>query len=469
MDCKKVVELLSLLLDDEVPARERAPLDQHLQVCPDCSRQLEHFRVMQGALADMPAIEAPGQFLVDVRARIDQPVTLAEQLEPLFETLSRGPVLAGATLAALLGLTHFSGALGPAGPVQPDLLPGAEAPALTVASASDLTGLAGAASLPGEASAVEVPGADPGANPTEAGSGGAALAATDGDPSPALAAAPTMLAAAPAAVVAPASATRADGRAPGQAPGAPSDPGSTLGQADEPPATRAPAPSADRPPSDLPFLDGGVALADARAAAPRPIEDMGADELSAELGRMLPSGDGPGSLAIFDPGSADVRARLSPEEAAGPRSAPSVAPVRTAPAPRATVSLAWLRTHFGRKVQVRDAGSDQPQVDVARQVDVSAAAPKGFLEGVRNLTQAGWGMDLEEVLFWDGGDVEVVISFGTEASASARISRFVEDLRALAGGELASDVSLGATPGQPSRLRLVMENGATIAATSASR
>jgi len=42
--CREVVELLSGLLDDELPARERARVEAHLTACDGCSMILDELR-----------------------------------------------------------------------------------------------------------------------------------------------------------------------------------------------------------------------------------------------------------------------------------------------------------------------------------------------------------------------------------------------------------------------------------------
>ena len=44
MDCHQLVEAITDYLEGALPAEERAALDEHLAVCPDCRTYLEQMR-----------------------------------------------------------------------------------------------------------------------------------------------------------------------------------------------------------------------------------------------------------------------------------------------------------------------------------------------------------------------------------------------------------------------------------------
>jgi hypothetical protein len=65
------LEQLSAYLDDELPVEDRAPIDRHLALCPDCREHLEALRRMSGAIAGEPVPPLPGDLEDKVLRRID--------------------------------------------------------------------------------------------------------------------------------------------------------------------------------------------------------------------------------------------------------------------------------------------------------------------------------------------------------------------------------------------------------------
>jgi anti-sigma factor RsiW len=69
LECREVVEIVSDFLDGSLPARDRARVEQHLLVCPPCSRYLAQMRATVGGLGDLRAAHEPvevGRELVDL-------------------------------------------------------------------------------------------------------------------------------------------------------------------------------------------------------------------------------------------------------------------------------------------------------------------------------------------------------------------------------------------------------------------
>jgi anti-sigma factor RsiW len=53
IECSHIRERLSAYLDGETPAAETESLERHLQVCPECRRELAALRRLTAALADL--------------------------------------------------------------------------------------------------------------------------------------------------------------------------------------------------------------------------------------------------------------------------------------------------------------------------------------------------------------------------------------------------------------------------------
>jgi hypothetical protein len=65
------LELLSAYLDDELPVEERAPIDRHLALCPDCRDQLESLRHLSRAIAEEAVPPPPDELEARVLGRLD--------------------------------------------------------------------------------------------------------------------------------------------------------------------------------------------------------------------------------------------------------------------------------------------------------------------------------------------------------------------------------------------------------------
>lgn len=63
MKCEHIEDLLSPYLEDELTAKERLAVQEHLRSCADCSVLFEMLRETQGSLADFPQAEMSNELL----------------------------------------------------------------------------------------------------------------------------------------------------------------------------------------------------------------------------------------------------------------------------------------------------------------------------------------------------------------------------------------------------------------------
>lgn len=59
MNCNEVRELLSLYIDDELDENEKLLVEQHLQICEECRKELEEYKKIIQALQEIPDEEPP--------------------------------------------------------------------------------------------------------------------------------------------------------------------------------------------------------------------------------------------------------------------------------------------------------------------------------------------------------------------------------------------------------------------------
>lgn len=63
MNCSRFETLLSEYVDETLDPRVRAALEQHLQVCPDCSALVREVQSIRSQLADFPALEPSDELI----------------------------------------------------------------------------------------------------------------------------------------------------------------------------------------------------------------------------------------------------------------------------------------------------------------------------------------------------------------------------------------------------------------------
>lgn len=489
MDCKKAREKLSFYVYGELTEGEKAPVDAHLQICGECTRKLENYRVVREALRSLPEAGPPGDFLVKVRSRLEEPITLATRLDELFEALAGRRLMAGASVATAAGLAlllgQTQGGFFPAERFEAAAPSAAEAP-VAAGPAAPMSMAAGDR----DRAKKSRPASDPAPVRAQVEAGKAAASAEEVAPSaaPGAGRSATQLAAAPrsrasAAPAAPPPPPRRDAaEAFDDDYGLPARPARQVPEARRVPVA---SPRYEAPPESSPFLDGTV-MARAVAAppprrAPAEVRSMDAAALADELERLQPSPpaspagrDSSGNLSLFAPEGA--MARLSPADGSRPDPRSGGAgldrPVAgglfgeaDARVPFVPVSLAWVRTTFGRKVEVSSGPESGVEESVSRTLGLRTDDPRRLLAGLHDLVEAGLGLEIQRVVFRPDEEIEVLLRFGGPSS----LDRFVEDLQALPMAELASDLSSPSAlavggEGEATRARLLIPNVSDLAA-----
>jgi hypothetical protein len=490
MDCNNAKELLSVYIFEEIESGDRQRLDSHLQVCGACTRNLENFRVVREALQELPDPDVPGDFLVGVRSRLEQPVTFMDQVDEALASLSGRRMAAGASVALAAGFAFL------VGNTSGDLTtPPMRAQALR--QESDALAPAAPVSSKGFADRVDELEADA----DEAPSGkvatdeeGATRESAEGRKELASAAAP-VAGSGPVARLAEVAPEPARASRPGAAESFDDvfgDPEPEERAVAAPPAEDlvrtelAALPRASAQPPSSPFLERQAlrAKADKKKVetSARDLSSMGANELGEELARLEKSkrrirsraapqadlsifsptageslGGAPEAIAPASPVVADAEdyavdgfgggtamARVSDGDPFD--SMAGVGPGRGdlfADAPQVPpVTIAFLRTTFGRSVHVLEPTQvSRFPAQVGRDLGLRSQDPRSALKGIHSLIESGLGLELQGVEMRQGEEVTLLISLASGNAGAQALDRFVEDLRGLAGTALASDVA----------------------------
>jgi len=69
MNCEEVQELLSMMLDDELPEDARASVMEHIAACPECMKVYEAFSVLSDSMGELA--DVPEGFTDDVMRKIN--------------------------------------------------------------------------------------------------------------------------------------------------------------------------------------------------------------------------------------------------------------------------------------------------------------------------------------------------------------------------------------------------------------
>jgi hypothetical protein len=115
MKCIKIKELLTDYLRRETDSPTTAAVANHLEICDDCARELAFLKVYYAKTGFLPTIEAPNNFLADIKQRLDQTETLKRKSRwlsgPLANKLPRIgliPQITGALTIALIVVLVFN-------------------------------------------------------------------------------------------------------------------------------------------------------------------------------------------------------------------------------------------------------------------------------------------------------------------------------------------------------------------------
>lgn len=89
MTCEDCREILSIYIDEELPASERAEIERHLAECSECAAELERLTEMMAQLRETSQREMP----VDAAARLDDAISAAlrERQAASVPSPGRGP------------------------------------------------------------------------------------------------------------------------------------------------------------------------------------------------------------------------------------------------------------------------------------------------------------------------------------------------------------------------------------------
>ena len=113
MECSQIRAILFESADTEIPEELREDVEAHLAVCRPCASQFEALADQSRALRNLPAVDAPGDFLEKVRSRVEKPSALS-RLEQWLSVVFAGKRffrLAGAAAAAALVIVTVQVAL----------------------------------------------------------------------------------------------------------------------------------------------------------------------------------------------------------------------------------------------------------------------------------------------------------------------------------------------------------------------
>ncbi len=70
MNCKEVKRSLAPFLDSELPEERRAEMENHLKICPDCSRLLEEFSLLWEDVKQREKVQPSPHFWIRLKQRV---------------------------------------------------------------------------------------------------------------------------------------------------------------------------------------------------------------------------------------------------------------------------------------------------------------------------------------------------------------------------------------------------------------
>lgn len=104
--CDDVREEFSALLDGELAVEEQDGVEEHLSGCSDCLRELDGLKRVTGLYAELPTVDAPESFAIDLDLDLGGNVV---DLRPASTSgpVSFKPVLAAAAVLALMASVSY--------------------------------------------------------------------------------------------------------------------------------------------------------------------------------------------------------------------------------------------------------------------------------------------------------------------------------------------------------------------------
>jgi anti-sigma factor RsiW len=108
MTCDDARDLFSALVDDDLSSEERDALDAHLEVCPDCRRELEGFQRTVALVQAAPPVRAPAGFVDRVLTAVRPPPWYQRLARRLFVPLTvKLPLEAAAVVLVTFLAVHL--------------------------------------------------------------------------------------------------------------------------------------------------------------------------------------------------------------------------------------------------------------------------------------------------------------------------------------------------------------------------
>ena len=104
MECSQVRAILFENADTQIPMELREDVEAHLAACRSCAIQFEALKEQSNALGNLPKVEAPRDFLEQVRSRVEKPslLSMLKQRLPVLFAGGHFFKLAGAAATAVL-------------------------------------------------------------------------------------------------------------------------------------------------------------------------------------------------------------------------------------------------------------------------------------------------------------------------------------------------------------------------------
>jgi anti-sigma factor RsiW len=103
--CNRVRDNLDRLLDGDLPDAERTELTAHLEVCPECRKELNDQQQAAMELAELPSLTCPDHVVrqIEENTAIPNPgISLADRLRGLVDSLRWRPLAAALPIVVVI-------------------------------------------------------------------------------------------------------------------------------------------------------------------------------------------------------------------------------------------------------------------------------------------------------------------------------------------------------------------------------